>query len=299
MASSGSILITGCSDGGLGSALALAFHQAGWKVFASARKLKKLQETEAAGIQSIKLDVTSNESIKSALAEVSQQTGGTLDALINNAGVGYSMPQLDLDIQRVREVFELNVFSNIAMIQAFIPLLVQSSRGAMVLNNSSIAALLPLPMQSAYNASKAAASMFTATLRLELEPLGVRVIDMKTGTVSTNFMNNNLADTDKEVLPPKSYYSIAKKAIEKFIVGEWLSEEGMDRHDWAKQVVQDVSQTKTPYELWRGASASTMWWGSFLPSWLFNTELKRRTGLAVMEQKIQEQGGIAHYVRSK
>jgi NAD(P)-dependent dehydrogenase (short-subunit alcohol dehydrogenase family) len=292
MASSKSILITGCSEGGLGSALALAFHRAGWQVFASARNLKKLQETEAAGIQSIQLDVTSEESIKNAVAQISKETKGSLDALVNNAGVGYSMPQLDLDIQRLREVFELNVFSNIAMVQAFVPLLIQSSGGAMVINNSSIASVLPLPMQSAYNASKAAASMFTATLRLELKPLGIKVVDLKTGSVRSNFSTNNLAGGSTEILPSKSYYNLGKEAIEKFMVGEWLNEGGMDRHEWAQQIVQDVSQSKTPYESWRGASASRMWWGSFLPSWLFESELNKMTGLAAMEENIKEHGGV-------
>jgi NAD(P)-dependent dehydrogenase (short-subunit alcohol dehydrogenase family) len=141
------MLITGCSDGGLGSALALAFHKSGWRVFASARNLKKLQETEAAGIESMQLDVTSLDSIKVAVSKISELTGGSLDALLNNAGAGYNMPFLDLDTQKVRDLFELNVFSNISTIQAFAPLLIKA-RG-MVINNTSIVSSFGLPIQSA------------------------------------------------------------------------------------------------------------------------------------------------------
>jgi NAD(P)-dependent dehydrogenase (short-subunit alcohol dehydrogenase family) len=287
-----SVLITGCSDGGLGSALALAFKDAGWRVFASVRNTKKLQETKAAGIESIQLDVSSQESISAAVLEVSKLAGGSLDALVNNAGAGYSMPQLDLNIQKVRDVFELNVFSNIAMVQAFAPLLIRSTHGAMVINNSSIASVLPLPIQSAYNASKAAASMFTACLRLELEPLGIKVIELKTGAIRTNFASNNLSISRAQILPEESYYNIAKEAIEKFIIGEWLAESGSDRHEWAKQIVNDVSHPRPAYQLWRGASASRMWFGTMLPSWLFDRELKQRSGLAEMEQKIAGLGGL-------
>ena len=289
-----SILITGCSDGGLGSALALAFCDAGWRVFASARNLKKLSETEAAGIESIKLDVASEESIQAAVEEISRLTDGSLNAIVNNAGVGYSMPQLDLDLGRVREIFELNVFSNIAMVQAFAPLLLRSE-GAIVINNSSIASVLPLPIQSAYNASKAAASMFTACLRLELEPLGIKVIELKTGSVRSNFAANNIATASTQKLPSNSYYNIAKGAIENFMVGDWLSETASDRHDWAREVVADVMQTKPAHTLWRGASAGRMWLGTMLPSWLFDTELKKRSGLAVMDKEIQNQGGLAAF----
>ena len=257
--------------------------------------MKKLQEVERAGIETIQLDVASEESIKSAVAKISALTEGTLDALVNNAGAGYSMPILDLDLQRLRDVFELNTFSNIAIIQAFAPLLVRSSPGSMVINNSSIASVLPLPIQSAYNASKAAASMFTACLRLELEPLRIKVVELKTGAVNTNFAANNIATTNAEILPKNSYYNIAKEAIEKFISGEWLNETGSDRHDWAREVVRDVTQPKPAYTLWRGASAGLMWFGTMLPSWLFDSELKTRSGLVVMEQKIQEQGGPDHF----
>lgn len=64
------ILITGCSDHSLGSALALAFHKAGYRVFASARNPSKLTHVEAAGIETVQLDVTSEESIAAAAAAV-------------------------------------------------------------------------------------------------------------------------------------------------------------------------------------------------------------------------------------
>lgn len=86
------VLITGCSDGGLGAGLAIQFHKRGDRVFATARNPAKMASLTALGIETFKLDVLSDESIKACVEEVSALTGGKLNMLVNNAGAGYSMP---------------------------------------------------------------------------------------------------------------------------------------------------------------------------------------------------------------
>ena len=73
------VLITGCSDGGMGAALAMAFHEANFHVYATARDPKKMTKLQAAGIETISLDVTSDSSIKDAVSKLS-----SLDILVNN-----------------------------------------------------------------------------------------------------------------------------------------------------------------------------------------------------------------------
>jgi enoyl-[acyl-carrier-protein] reductase (NADH) len=85
-----SALITGCSAGGIGDALAQAFQRRGLRVFATARTLSKIQHLEAKGIEILALDVTDPNSLKVAVEHVREATGGTLDVLINNSGVGKS-----------------------------------------------------------------------------------------------------------------------------------------------------------------------------------------------------------------
>ena len=82
------VLITGCSEGGIGDAFAQEFHRRGLKVFASARNLKKMQHLVDMGIQVLELDVTQNSSILAAVDVVKESTGDSLDYLINNAGTG-------------------------------------------------------------------------------------------------------------------------------------------------------------------------------------------------------------------
>lgn len=87
-----SILITGCSDGGLGAAIALEMHRSGrWRVLASARNVKKMQALESAGIETLSLDVLSEESLQASVTHISELLGGSLDGLFLNAGGGLSV----------------------------------------------------------------------------------------------------------------------------------------------------------------------------------------------------------------
>ncbi|KAH7007173.1 IBR finger domain protein [Ilyonectria destructans] len=285
MASKRSILITGCSDGGLGSALALTFHKTGWRVFASARNMSKLKQVEATGIEIIQLDINSDESIKNSVAEVQELTGGSLDALLNNAGAGYCMPLMDVDIGKARELFEINVFPLLSMTQSFLPLLMKSTRGPMVINNTSIASLTVggLPFQGSYNASKAAAASLTETMRAELAPFGIKVINLMTGAVESNFFDN----TPSATLPSNSLYNLAKEPIEKFMAGGHGV--NMDRFKWAEQVVKNLDKSHPPFWVWQGRYAKELRVGALLPVGFLDSFVKPMVGLDVLELKIQEQ----------
>ena len=76
-----SVLITGCSDGGTGAALAEAFHNAGYKVYATARSVKKMEGLTASGIEKLELDILSESSITACVSKLN-----SLDVLVNNAG---------------------------------------------------------------------------------------------------------------------------------------------------------------------------------------------------------------------
>jgi len=133
-----SVLITGCSAGGIGSALAIAFQQQGLHVFATARTRSKMADLEKfPNVTLISLDVTSPSSIAAAVHAVQAKTGGTLDYLVNNSGGGLVMPVLDTDIDEARRMFEVNIFGLLAVTQAFAPFVI-AAKGTVV-NNSSIA----------------------------------------------------------------------------------------------------------------------------------------------------------------
>lgn len=289
MTSKRTVLITGCSDGGLGSHLALAFHKAGWRVFASARNPNKLKYAQTAGIESIQLDVTSDESIAKAVSQVSELTSGSLDLLLNNAGGMYSMPLIDLDLNEARKLFDLNVWSIISMTRAFFPLLTNSQHGGIVANNTSCSSTTAgmLPFTGAYCASKAAAAGFTEILRLELAPFNIKVINLMTGTVRSNIFDNKPDTT----LPPTSVYNFAKETVEKAMAGRDTMATASDPEKWAESIVQGLSKSTPPYWLWRGTFTSIIRFATLLPIGFMDGTIKKLTGLDVLEKRIKKQGG--------
>lgn len=280
------VLITGCSDGGLGAALSLAFHKAGWRVFASARNMARVKEVAAAGIETVQLDVTSAESIATSVSRVRELAGGSLDVLLNNAGAGYSMPLMDVDMAKARELFDLNVFSILTVTQAYLPLLMKSTGGSgMVINNTSITSqpIGALPLQGIYNASKAAAASLTENLRLELAPFGIRVINLMTGVIRTRFLDNAPTAT----LPPSSLYNVAKEAIESSMARKDIEAIGSDRDEWAGLVVKDISKSNPPHLVWRGRYASEVRMGSLLPMGCLDHVIKNKSGLDVLDKMMK------------
>lgn len=266
------VLVTGCSDGGLGAALAIALHKAGLHVYATARNPAKMATLTALGIETLILDVQSTESINACVTEISSRKGG-LDILINNAGASYAMPFSDMSVPQAKQLFDLNVWSYLEVTQAFLPLLLQSK--GMVVNQTSIAAVCTVPFQSTYNASKAAMAMFSDHQRLELAPFGIKVVDLKTGAVASNFFRN-VAGTK---LPESSLYLPARDAIEKSLAGDGMKEKTMDTTVWAECVVAQLLKKKPSSNIWAGANASKVRFMQILPHGIMDSMVKKMTGL--------------------
>ncbi|KAL1892630.1 NADPH-dependent 1-acyl dihydroxyacetone phosphate reductase [Sporothrix stenoceras] len=273
MAVQRSVLITGCSLGGIGDALAREFHNRGLQVFATARNMAKMTELEALGITTLEMDVTSPESIKTAVAQVATASGGKLDILINNAGLNHVMPFADCDLADIKRVLDTNIFGVFAVTQALLPQLI-AARGV-VATVSSINTVLNPPYQIAYNASKAAVNSLGHTLRIELAPLGVRVVTIVTGAVATHLFDN----TDERLhLPEGSIYTPLKERIEKkdFLDGiTWTP-----ARDYAREVASDLLRTSPKPVLWRAAMSTSTWFlNVFGWTGMLDSPMSKRVGL--------------------
>jgi len=144
MNAKGSVLITGCSNGSIGSGLALAFQQRSYQVFATARNIDKMSDLkELPDLKLMQLDVLCPESIHAAVNAVAEKTGGILSVLVNNAGSFHCMPLLDDDIEAAKKTFDTNVWGPLALTKAFAPLLMKG-RGTLV-NITSIAGHNAMP----------------------------------------------------------------------------------------------------------------------------------------------------------
>ena len=127
------VLITGCSAGGIGSALAEEFHTRGHHIFATARSLSKMSHLETLpNITLLELDVTSQESINTAVRSVEAKTNGKLDYLVNNSGQAMTMPALDTDLDQAKKLFDVNFWGVVAVTQAFSPLVIAATKGTIV-----------------------------------------------------------------------------------------------------------------------------------------------------------------------
>jgi NAD(P)-dependent dehydrogenase (short-subunit alcohol dehydrogenase family) len=294
------VLVTGCSDNSLGSALALALHNHGdLQVFAAARDTSKMTALSSAGIHTLELDVTSSESIKSLVEEITHLTKGKLDILINSVGGGHYQPFLHLDIEKAKQLFDVNVWGFVATTQAFLPLLLANAepgkrgRKSVVVNNTSISSVLRTPYHSAYSASKAAMAMFNDIQRIELEPLGIKVVDLKTGSLESNFGENK---SNPYELPEDSPYQPIKDEVMKVITGETTEAYAKDRKAWAKNVVKDLMKNpdNPPSEIWRGGAAGTVQMSSkidsILPDYLTDGSFQGLGGLDKLGKLLEKKG---------
>lgn len=187
-------LITGCSSG-IGRALANAFKQAGYEVWATARQPTDVALLKAAGFVAVQLDVNDSLGVDQLSARLKQH-GKRLDVLINNAGYGAMGPLLDGGVKGIARQFSTNVFSVVGVTQALFDLL-RSNHG-LVVNIGSVSGVLVTPFAGAYCASKAAVHALTEAMRMELAPFAIRVMEVQPGAIDTSFAKH--ASTQAEQL---------------------------------------------------------------------------------------------------
>ncbi|OCK85735.1 NAD(P)-binding protein [Lepidopterella palustris CBS 459.81] len=250
------VLITGCSPGGIGHALAREFNSKGFHVLATARSASTISDLVPLGITTLSLTVDEPASVSACLSQVTQITHGSLDILVNNAGRNYTVPALDIDFAEVQQTFDVNVFAVMRICQAFAPLLV-AAKGTIV-QIGSLAGVMPYVFGSVYNASKAALHAYSNTLRVELAPFGVHVITIVTGGVKSN-----IARTERH-LPANSIYLPIDAEYQRRL--KHSQEGGMDNEAYARSVVTKVLSGRNPRWVWQGNMSWVIWFVQrFLP----------------------------------
>jgi NAD(P)-dependent dehydrogenase (short-subunit alcohol dehydrogenase family) len=178
----GTVVVTGASTG-IGEATALHLRELGFDVLAGVRKDEDAERLREAGPRPLKCDVTEDQSIAAARAEVEEACGGRLAGLVNNAGIAVAAPLEYIPIDKLRHQLEVNLIGQVAVTQALLPML-RAARGRIV-NVSSIGGRVALPLAGPYAASKFALEAVSDSLRRELRHLGVEVVVVEPGGVKT------------------------------------------------------------------------------------------------------------------
>jgi NAD(P)-dependent dehydrogenase (short-subunit alcohol dehydrogenase family) len=182
----GAVVITGASTG-IGRAAALRLDGLGFQVFAGVRREadgERLAADAAGGVTPLILDVTDAEAIEAAARRVTEAVGDAgLRGLVNNAGIAQPAPIEILPIDALREQLEVNLVGQVAVTQAFLPL-IRHAQGRVV-NISSVGGRVSSPALGAYAASKFGIEAISDAMRMELHPWGIHVSVIEPGSFGT------------------------------------------------------------------------------------------------------------------
>ncbi len=179
------ILITGASSG-FGRATAEYLAGRGYRVFGTSRRAVSIAPGGA--YELVTMDVDDGESVERAVAMVLERTG-RLDAVVNNAGIGYGGAVEDTSIEEARANLETNFLGAVRVCRAVLPAMRAQGSGT-IINVSSVAGQIGIPFQAYYSASKFALEGFSEALRLEVRPFGIRVVIVQPGDARTEFTAN-------------------------------------------------------------------------------------------------------------
>ncbi|CAM8986588.1 hypothetical protein QQ045_006047 [Rhodiola kirilowii] len=248
------VLITGCSEGGIGHALAKEFVANKCFVVATSRKRSTMVDLEHdTRFELLELDVRSDESVDSVVKRVVERFG-KVDVLVNNAGVLCVGPLAEVPISAVQETYDTNVFGALRMIQAVVPHMASRRKGKIV-NVGSVTALAPTPWSGAYTSCKSALHSLTDTMRLELKLLGIDSITVVPGAIKSNIANS--ASATYSQMPEWKLYKPFEAAIRDRVD---FSQRGKatPSEEFAKKVVAQVLKKDPPAWFTYGAFSTTM-----------------------------------------
>lgn len=208
-----SILITGCGSG-IGLSTALILKQRGYRVFAGARKTTDIEKLKEQGLESVQLDVTDASSREKAIEAILQKTGGTLNALFNNAGFLIAGAIEDLNDALIQSQFATNVFGVVSLTRLVLPIMRKQGHGR-IIQNSSILGLITMPYYGAYNASKFALEAFSLTLRQELRGTLIHVSIINPGPIYSKLREHSFEIYQQTLAQQSSLHLHAYQKLER------------------------------------------------------------------------------------
>ncbi|MEO9571998.1 MAG: SDR family oxidoreductase [Polaribacter sp.] len=174
------VLITGASSG-IGKSIATFLSEKGYKVYGTSRNPKN---TENYPFELIALDVLKVDTIHKAVSLILEKEG-SLDVLVNNAGMGITGPIEDTPIDEMRAVFNTNLFGAIDVIKAVLSQM-RTQKSGTIINVTSIAGYMGLPFRGLYSATKGALEIITEATSMEVKPFGIKVVNVAPGDFATN-----------------------------------------------------------------------------------------------------------------
>jgi NAD(P)-dependent dehydrogenase (short-subunit alcohol dehydrogenase family) len=260
-------LITGSSSG-IGFETSLLLARNGIYTYATMRNLSKSQEIldiakkECLPLKVLTLDVTDEKSTQKAIDMVMYEQN-RIDVIVNNAGYSLVGALEQISMDEIKEEFETNFFGIIGLIQKVLPQM-RKQRSGRIINVSSLAGRIGLPIASAYVSSKFALEGLSESLKYEVQDFGICVILIEPGVIKTNFIKN--LKIGKQVITFKNgdvntssadlpYAEITQKRISAF---KPRFEKGSSPKEVADTILEAVTSDKPKFRYIVGQDASKL-----------------------------------------
>lgn len=289
----GTVLITGATDG-LGRAAALLLAERGYRVFAAGRSperraaLDQIARERTLPLETLELDVCDDTSVNACVSEI-ERRAGPVDILINNAGIAIAAVIEEITLADLRKQYETNIFGVLRATQRVLPLMRQRRRGR-IINMSSIAGKVAIPIMGPYASSKHALEALSDALRLELFSFGVYVVLIEPGVIRTSMSRTaeglSMAYVQGAERSPyagvyrgfRSSWDIAAKAASD------------TPEDCARVILRAIEETppRARYLVTREAKL-TAFMRRLMPDRMFDGGIKKRLGLEEPNRSSQEE----------
>ncbi|KIY49775.1 oxidoreductase [Fistulina hepatica ATCC 64428] len=257
------VLITGCSDGGIGfylQVICFSFFVRNCHVYATARRMEAMDKLPATNISKMVMDVTDDAAVNAVVAAIIEKEG-RIDILVNNAGVNAIGPVTEAPIEKVIKTFDTNTYSILRTSTAVFPHMASRKSGHIV-NIGSVVGAIATPWNGIYAASKAAVRSLTDSLDMECRPFNIRVTLVVPGAVRSNIAENDAPTVN--ALPETSlYHKYRKNIVDRLYLSQGPS--GMATDVFAEHTVSQLLRDSPPQYLTAGGLSLQMAILTWLP----------------------------------
>jgi NAD(P)-dependent dehydrogenase (short-subunit alcohol dehydrogenase family) len=250
-------VVTGSSSG-MGFETSLILARNGFYTYATMRKLEgegskqltDITKNENLPLQTIRLDVNDDKSVKDAINAVVKEKD-RIDVVVNNAGYDLMGALEETSMEEIKGQFETNLFGAIRVLQAVIPIMRKQKAGTIV-NITSLGGRVSFPLNSAYHATKFAFEGLSESIQYELEPFGIKIIVIEPGGVGSNFMKNlKMASNASD--PSNSPYGSFQNSISEYFK-QWL-QSAIHPSEVAKTILHAVTSDNPEFRYVVGKDA--------------------------------------------
>lgn len=269
-------LVTGASSG-IGEATALKLQALGYTTYAVARRVQRMEHLTRSGIRPLAMDVTDEEAMQSAVAQIIAEEG-RIDVLINNAGYGSYGALEDVPLAEARSQFEVNVFGAARLTQLVLPHM-REQRSGTIINITSMGGKIYTPLGSWYHATKFALEAISDCLRMELKPFGVNVVVIEPGGIRTEW--GSIAAEKARAVSGNGPYASQGNAVAASLSSEAMQRRSSSPELIARTIASVVTarRPRTRYAVGFGAKP-LIFLHSLLPNRWFDAFIRRAVGVS-------------------